>query len=308
VDSYLEIAEQVLRRVRRPLSAHQILLAAYEHSVAPPHLRGRTQHKTLGARLSEDILKYREASRFYRTAPGRFLIRELQDDPAIPQDLRRPIVARRRRRELAQRRSLAFDKAALPKPGDRLGELDNAAIFSLISSGCYHYASSAKTRNPHDVVVWSFVLVVRDGHVLSYRQGHYREHRDTFMHRRTIGFYTPVTDADLGLFEQDDHGIVSSGIKALAIDLDVRDHQVWPMMSEMSKFQTFLYPKEGCENDLLAVISFSCPEWFDPISKRLAINDLEWLDLRSPLNHWDDYDPWSQSILHHARDIALRSL
>lgn len=152
------------------------------------------------------------------------------------------------------------------------------------------------------------MLVIRNHHVLSYRQGHYREDRDTFMHRRSIGFYTPVIDADLGLFERDDHGIVSSGVRALAMDLDVRDHQMWPLMNDFSELRTFLYPKEGNGNDLLALISFSCPDWFDPTTKRLAINDLEWLDLRSPPNHCEDFDPWSQSILYEARHIALGSL
>lgn len=308
MDSYLEIAEDVLRLVRRPLSAHQILRAAYENGIAPPHLRGRTQHKTLGARLSEDILRLREGSRFYRTAPGRFLLRELEDDPAIPEDLRRPIVARRRRRELPQKQSLAFDRASLESALTGAGVIDSTAVLSLINRGRYHYASSARHRDADEVVVWAFMLVIRAGHVLSYRQGHYREDRDTFMHRRTIGFYTPVIDEDMSLFDQIDHGIVSSGLKALATDLDLQDHQLWPVLSEASKLRTFIYPHAQAKRDLLAVVSFACPDWLDPTSKRLAINDLEWLDLRSPPNHRDDFDPWSQSILYEAQHLALGTI
>ena len=275
--------------------------------MAPPHLRGRTQHKTLGARLSEDILRLREASRFYRTAPGRFLLRELADDESIPEDLRQPIVARRRRRDLVQKRSLAFDRGALEHARRSTGVVDSSVVLELIEHGRFHYATSAPQQRAEEVVVWAFIMVIRSGHVLTYRQGHYREHRDTFMHRRTIGFYTPVIDDDMSLFEQTDHGIVSSGVKALVTDLDLQEKELWPMLSQCSELRTFVYPDDQPARDLLAVVAFSCPDWLDPTSKRLAINDLEWLDLRSPPNHREDFDPWSQAVLSEARHLAIAS-
>jgi hypothetical protein len=307
MDAYLTLAENVLRYVRRPLSAHQILRSAYEFGLAPPHLRGRTQHKTLGARLSEDILHHREASRFYRTAPGRFLLRELADDISIPEELRRPIVARRRRRNLAQKRSLAFRRSELDHVRRGPSAVDTSAVFELIEHGSFHYATSAPQRSLDEVVVWAFMLVIRSGCVLTYRQGHYREHRDTFMHRRTIGFYTPVSDSDLNLFDRADHGIVSSGLKALATDLDLSEKELWPVLSERSKLEAFLYPQAFNSSDLLAIVAFSCPDWLEPTTKRLAINDLEWLDLRSPPNYCEDFDPWSQALLSKARQLALVS-
>lgn len=307
MDSYLQIAEDVLRRVRRPLSAIQILRAAYEYGIAPAHLRGRTQQKTMGARLSEDILRFRESSRFYRTAPGRFFLRELADDPAIPEEIRRPIVARRRRRDLAQNRSLAFDWAALKQAIHGGPIVDNSAVMELIGQGRYHYTSSARTRPTNEIVVWAFMLVVKDGSVLTYRQGHYRENRDTFMHRRTIGFYTPVTDDDLSLFDQNDHGIVSSGIRALAMDLDLQDPGLSSILEDRSRLRTFVVPSDPSSTDLLAVVSFACPDWLDPTTKRLAINDLEWMDLRYPPNHREDFDPWSQTILYDTQNLAFCS-
>lgn len=307
MDSYLSLAEDVLRRVRRPLSALQILRSAYESGVAPPHLRGRTQHKTLGARLSEDILRLREASRFYRTAPGRFFVHELADDESIPEDLRRPIVARRRRRELVQKRSLAFDRASFERAHQGALVVNSSCVLKLIEHGQFHYATSAPQQRDDEVIVWAFMLVIRSGHVLTYRHGHYRENRDTFMHRRTIGFYTPVIDDDLSLFERTDHGIVSSGVKALATDLDLQDAEFWPVLSQCSKLRTFVYPDDQPPRDLLAVVAFSCPDWLDPTSKRLAINDLQWMDLRSPPNHREDFDPWSQAVLSEARHLAIAS-
>lgn len=305
MDSYLQIAEDVLRLVKRPLSALQILRAAYERSIAPAHLRGRTQHKTLGARMSEDILRLREGSRFYRTAPGRFLLRELAGDSSIPEELRRPIIARRRRRDLVQKRSLAFNRATL---ADNFGQsliVNSSTVLDLISQGRFHYATSARNRDPEDIVVWAFMLVIKEGSVLSYRQGHYRENRDTFMHRRTIGFYAPVVDDDLSLFDQTDHGIISSGIRALATDLDLQDPKMASMLEKCSSLRTFVMPSAPTACDLLAVVSFTCPNWLDPTLKRLAINDLEWLDMSRLPNHREDFDPWSQTILYDAQHAAI---
>ena len=308
MDTYLAIAEKVLREVRRPLSALEILQTAYRIGVAPPHLTGRTQHKTMGARLSENILSLRENSKFYRTAPGRFLLREMEHDPNIPQNLRKPIVARRRKRSLASKNALTMKRRIIVGAANQRGVVQTSAIVNFIEQGSFHYARSSRITHCDDVVVWAFILVIRSGHVLTYRQGHYREDRDTFMHKRTIGFYTPVVDKDMGLFELKDHGIVSSGVTAMAEDLDLQDKQLWDTLRTRSNLKSFLFSESEMSHDLLAVIAFSCPDWLDPTSKRLAINDLEWLDLRSPLNHHDDFDPWSAAILSEAKHLALESV
>lgn len=305
MDSYLQIAENVLREVRRPLSALQILRAAYERGMAPSHLRGKTQQKTLGARLSEDILHLRDGSRFYRTAPGRFFLRELVDDSSIPQDLRQPIVARRRLRDLAQKRSLALSRSIFADSAQPGAIIDSSSVFDMLRQGQFHYATSARGRNSEDLVVWAFMLVIKKGAVLTYRQGHYRENRDTFMHKRTVGFYTPVIDQDLSLFDQKDHGIVSSGIRAIATDLDLHDAGLSSVLEEYSTLRAFVLPSVPTSHDLLAVVSFSCPDWLDPTTKRLAINDLEWLDLNRLPNHREDFDPWSQAILYDAQHLEF---
>lgn len=305
MNSYLEVAELVLRRVRRPLTSIEILRAAYELGIAPAHLRGRTQHKTMGARLSEDILQLRDESRFYRTAPGRFMLKELQQDGSIPAEFRRPIVARRRRRALPAERSLAFSSTSLASHITSEGTVSCDAVLNLIDQSLYYYSSNSRNRITSDFIAWSFALVIRSGHILTYRQGSFREDRDTFVRRRTIGFYAPVIDDDLTLFDRTDHGIVSSSVRALATDLDLHGHFMWDIVAKSSRLVAFVVPSSQAINDLLAVVAFSCPEWLEPTSKRLAINDLEWLDLRVPLNHLEDFDPWSQAVIAKVYEIGL---
>jgi hypothetical protein len=72
MNSYLKMSQAVLSKSRQPLTAREILEAAYRLQLVPAHLFGKTQYKTLHARLCEDILHNRRASLFVRTAPGRF--------------------------------------------------------------------------------------------------------------------------------------------------------------------------------------------------------------------------------------------
>ena len=72
MNSYLKMSQTVLSKSRQPLTAREILDAAYRLQLVPDHLFGKTQYKTLHARLCEDILHKSRASLFVRTAPGRF--------------------------------------------------------------------------------------------------------------------------------------------------------------------------------------------------------------------------------------------
>ena len=86
-------------------------------------------------------------------------------------------------------------------------------ILNLIRSNRFHYLEG-KERTFNDIIVWSFVAVVRKTKVLTYRIGRYRDGRDLFVQKRSIGFFRPVRDTDRTLFDLKDHGIVSSGVRA----------------------------------------------------------------------------------------------
>ena len=62
-------------------------------------------------------------------------------------------------------------------------------VYGLIQDGRYSYVDPK--RPPSDyALVWSFVVVLRHLEVLTYRLGRYREERDTFFNRRSLGFFT----------------------------------------------------------------------------------------------------------------------
>jgi len=294
MDAYLDIAVAILRAEKRPLSPRAILAAAYQSGIVPPHLHGKTQEKTLQARISEDIVARRDQSLFFRTAPGRFFLREFLSDTSLPDEIRRPIPTRRRFRELLRGPALAIDHDVL-----RLAAEENVALWpqkicELLKSECYRY-EDPRAQNTKSIFIRSFVCVRRDTDILTYRLGRYREDRDTFVRKRSIGFSTLIHMDEHNLFNLGDLGIVDSGVKAVKLDLDIPD--VSGPGSVEASLSHFIWFRQAGASDLLAVIAYQCPKWFEPIKRRLALNDLKWMDYTTPPNDLDDFDPWSKTVL-----------
>jgi len=199
---------------------------------------------------------------------------------------------------LAQAKPLVFHKCDLP-PSQNDGSIPIDAIFDLIISGNYHYPQTTKAVGPADVIVWSFVIVSRGKQILTYRHGEYREQRDAFRHRRAIGFYAPVLEGDRTLFDLEDHGIIHRGMSTISIDLGITTSiDLDSVNAPFASLDCFVYPSGNDVTALLSVIRFEAPDWFEPYARKLAINELEWVDFATPRNHDEDLDPWSSAVLN----------
>lgn len=302
MESYLEIARHVLKRERRPMSARAILSAAYRAEIVPHHLHGKTQHKTLQARLSEDILKHKRNSLFYRTRPGHFFLTEFQADPSISEKFRIPFPARRRTRDLLKGPLLAVDLGSTPSHA--VGDAAWRWLSNAFEEDHLLY------RDPKEDVrqfafLWTFAMVFRGNHVLSYRVGRYRDDRESFANKRTVGFANVVHANYRTLFNQDDHGILVSALTAALTDLDLS-----PSLELFNTEGSEPRLESICASDnpeghpaCVAFVRLECPDWFEPLTRRLSLNDLQWLDLSTPPNHIDDFDPWSRMIIE-SRSMA----
>lgn len=220
------------------------------------------------------------------------------EDEDIPLQFRKPIVARRRIRDLPKTKVLAFELKTIQSWVD-INNLTIHDFESLIENHRYYYVNSIRERKSGDVLVWTFVVVSKGSLVLTYRQGQYREGRDSFLHKRCVGFYNLVTDNDITLFERDDHGVLSSGIRTIAMDLDLPVDVI--INSDSMQYSSFMctFAEKGA--DLLAVMKYECPNWYEPLNRRLSLNDLTWLDATHVPNNMDDFDPWSQAVLQRVR-------
>ncbi len=302
MDSYLDIAHKVLRASRRPMSARGILDAAYRARIVPDHLRGKTQHKTLQARLSEDILHHRNASLFYRTEPGIFFLSELIADPDVPEKYKEKFLARRRTRDLKKDIPLGVRRSFLRSWIEGNSGKSVATFFSEAEKDdSVRYLSEAEEADY--AVVWTFSLVRRGSKVLSYRIGRYRDDRDAFANKRTIGFPGVVTASDRTLFSQGDYGATDSALAVLLSDLDLSAHsfETGGIAKPEIKFLSESEGDDGVSVALL-VLEWSCPDWFEPTTLKLSLNDPCWLDMTVSPNNPSDFEPWSKSTLRRVAE------
>src|ERR1700733_7573676 len=77
---YLDVAERVLSKHRRPLRSRDLISLAIEDGLVESW-DSNTPQKSMQARLSLDILNRGVKSRFIRTERGRFYLRELLTAP-----------------------------------------------------------------------------------------------------------------------------------------------------------------------------------------------------------------------------------
>lgn len=294
----MEIAEQVLSYRKRPMGPHAILKDAYLLDLMPSHLHGETQHKTLQARLSEDILQFKERSRFIRTEPGKFFLNAFVNDETLPLEYRTPIKARRRKRELTPDPVLCVAKSSLQKLTLGVHRKHCSIFDDLRETGELAYFKVKDTPSNY-IPIWCFVIFVRDDDVLSYQVGRYRAHDDELGAKRTVGFTSLVTEDQQTLFNHQDLGLIEAGVTALAIDLDF-PKDVELLEAETSDKTSIVGVDAGSNTEaILLVIETGCPSWFEPTTRRLSMNDMKWIPFRVAPNNLDDFDPWTQAVVSH---------
>jgi hypothetical protein len=50
-----------------------------------------------------------------------------------------------------------------------------------------------------------------------------------------------------------------------------------------------------------------CPEWFEPTTRRLSINDPSWMNMRVKPNNLEDFEPWTLAALDAVANIGDRA-
>lgn len=300
-DAYLRVAEEVLYAQRTPLSPRQILLLAHAQELLPSHLHGPTQHKTLHARLSEDISRHREESLFFRTAPGTFFLRSLLSDPTIPLAYKVEHFAPPRRKEL--KRDLVLTIRLPPGLlGAEAEELPLVSVMSALDAGMFSYKPYYTVAgSPDEAVIHSFVVVHREGTVLSFRSGKFTPHSDPLYGRRSIGIGGAVFMNDVDMLYRSMNGIIANGIAELGYSVGLPRG-----LAERARYLDEVRPTRAVRLARTArhpqivhiVLAYVCPSDFIPMKNALSINDLKWINIANPGNNLSDYDATSRVILN----------
>ena len=299
-DAYLNIAEQVLDRARTPLRAGEILKRAFVGGLIPSHLHGLRQDRTLQARLSEDISRNPDRSRFFRTGPATFFLQALRSDPTLPEQYRRVYLAPPRRRSLRKDPRL---RAVIQDAGPRIMQAAMLPVRAVIAALKPNAAIRTGARGRSDALVRSFVVVFRNGELLTYRSGRFRADTDSIEGRRSIGIGGTVFTTDADLLFDSMFGVIASGINELGYGLGLPRR-----LAEVARYENQLRPLVGVvspppagssEPVLHVVLKYDCPYDFEPTRVALSVNDLRWISLSQRPNDLSDFDEVSRILIEH---------
>ena len=147
---FLDAAYKILLEAQEPLSARDIT----ERAVGCGYLvsLGKTPWQTMKSKLSTDILRRGDASRFMRSGQGRFALREWE---AIAE-----YTADRYQKALFDEDIIVFPASSLPKyaPHRGIHQLDLAALIAETTT-----MRRAAAEDDLDVVQLVSAFIVRDG-------------------------------------------------------------------------------------------------------------------------------------------------
>lgn len=216
-DSYLQLAEEVLRARGKPLSAKLILFEAKRFGLLPEHLSGSTMHKTLQARISDDINILRKKSRFYRVGIGKYFLRELSQDTTLPISMRRESEPKGRVRSIRNSRLLHSQNPSR-RSNTKLLE-SKSALAWIKERNAFKFAGDL---NDGEVLVGTFTVVRVNGSVLLYQLGKFSHfYTDNCQKSSSIGLRSYIDEFDDDIFKVAELGMDFAAVREVMRNLEV---------------------------------------------------------------------------------------
>ena len=268
----------------------------------PRDLYGRTQHKTLQARLATDNLKNRSKSAFYRTGPGRFFLRAFMTDQSIPLRHRQEYHAPLRANQLGRYEVVSFPHESLIPLAS--GVTAPFAISHLLKLP-WRFARLNSLRRQNRLVPFRFLLLLlAEGRV--FVDNHRPTMADGDLPRQSvIGLGGLVRNGDLSLFSTDEFGLWDAAARELLDQFALPPH-VRPRLEEPQRWSTaqaVIDADDRSRLELMVYVSFECTditEIRDAIDLRASA---EWLPAPIKVNDLERFDKWSTRFIE---DDALR--
>lgn len=309
-NAYLELAAEAIRRTQRPLTPLEMLEVAQASGIMPTHLFGATMHKTLAARLSEHIRKYSQRSEFFRTAPATYYLHSLASDPNTPEEFRKVYIGNIRSKAIRKENVLVAPKEELQR---RIyGEyvvFDEEYFAEMYKTICRFVDRRSAEDDDGLKQFVTFTLVIRGTKLLIYRRGKFTTTSERLQGQLSVGFGGHVNDQDFNLFSVGANAFRANAARELQEELFLDDYYR-EQYEAMERANVLGYinvdDSPDAEHHIAVLIAFEHKDDSVPKKGELSINQLEWLDLSSPLNDLSDFDLWSGLILRNIYEGKIR--
>ncbi|SFZ83009.1 HB1, ASXL, restriction endonuclease HTH domain [Devosia enhydra] len=292
--SLLDAIENSLYALGRPATSKEIAKHIKTSSNISAALGGATPHKTVQARIAVDITSKKGKSRFYRYAPSTFALRALSE--VYPTAYRRVYVGFDRRRQMLATPTLFVNPYSLP-PSIRSGYFNkNHYPIHLLKTVALSWISPRTKRPKHFLSVNSFILLINDGHVLTFEPSKYDENYHSISQAITIGLHGHFRENDINLFDKTGVGF------NWAVEREV--HQFLSKFSgyhynnvTAPQFLGFVRDDASLErSNAFGVVACVQIPRISVENHRLGYRNLNWRPLGSLPNDFVMFDSWSKYV------------
>jgi predicted NUDIX family phosphoesterase len=297
-NSYVKLALIVLSSANRPLSAREIWMTAVGAAIVPAHLKGLTPHKTLHARLAEDIRRRGADSQFYRFSAGRFALRERATDESFDKRYKEEYLAPIRRKSISKNAALVISSSEVEHRTKNILDVDSNWLMRIFDRGEYFYLDRHIAEQTSEALqVVSYVAVCNRAQVLCYSRGSYSAAAADFLGDSSIGFGGHVEYMDASMFDTTHVGLYENAIRELNEELRISSVKLRESVSNgnLKIVGTLLDDTTAAGNKHLAVAFIL--EVRDDLAARkgeLSINNLEWISLVPGSNRIQRMEAWSR--------------
>jgi predicted NUDIX family phosphoesterase/dephospho-CoA kinase len=290
------------------MTAKELVDMAFEEKIFSDKIYGFTPYKTMNARLSEEIVKHGNESKFVRTAPGVFFLRQLlhpqnvqaEDNLLIqgPTSVRM-YEAKRRLPSQPEERVLVIPREIISSKIKHQGikTVTSNKLTELISNSTTKYINRIEAENTDQykqIVV--YVIIKQRDQILSFRRGIFSRAAAFLRGSLCIGFGGHVSQDDYSIFSQNDMGLTASIFRELAEEIGLRNT---PGTTESLKFKAIINDDSSPDGrrHLGIVYEYEAPKNFKPQKGEASINQLNWIDLKEGRVDLNQFEYWSQLCL-----------
>jgi predicted NUDIX family phosphoesterase len=302
--TYLWVAETVLRKHRRPLTARELVDYGLEDELFPAAGLSRTPQKSMQARLSVDILN-NARSAFVRTGRGRFYLRELlaQQRPDDQEGLKEYQAERRVPVPSSEmvlciprsvyRQFLQYQGVGNERPPNPLLALQDTDF-------AYLPRSVAETDDGFKQVV-TYTIIQYQSKILTFRRGLYNRAAKFLRGAQCVGFGGHVSEDDRDLFSLGDLGIRQNAAREISEELMLpagRPH-VKPDDLEFLGILNDDSSDVGIRH-MAVVLRYWVEDWsqWKSVGRgEVSVNKIRWLDTLKETINLSDFEYWSQLVL-----------
>jgi len=294
---YRELAEQILKISKQPMSAREMIQLARNANLIPKkYADAKTPHKTIHARLAESIRYEGAKSPFYRFARGKFGLKSnllnLEYRQLYAQEFKAPI----RRKEISNETVLVIPRSSLSIDSQD-GFFASASYEEVLRTDLLEYRPRKLAEKDMSIKqIVTYVAVLKNDEVLCYERGSYSATGKELLGRKSIGFGGHVSAEDLDLFSTDERGVISNAWRELKEELNLTDKIIIGPGPTVVGLINDTTTQEGQRHIAVAMVVW-CDPREDVTKGELEIRNLHWKSIRAIPNDLREFEAWSQSFL-----------